>query len=183
MEQQLISIGYHASIKGGFVIYLHDSGKFKIVPSKVNSQIWGVYTDMVYVVGDFNINLLAINDIQFNSDYFDSVLAAGYLPTVTLPTRLAQHSTLIDNIFTNNLKDFTAVVLEDYISDHLATIVSADTELPRRPEKYVIVRSNDEQSKIKFDETVAHMTVASLLDLRADAEPNNSYAILENCDG
>ena len=69
---------------------------------------------MVYVAGDFNINLLAVNDTQFNSDYFDSILAAGYLPTITLPTRLLQNSTLIDNIFTNNLKDFTAVVLGDH---------------------------------------------------------------------
>ena len=60
--------------------------------------------------------------------------------------------------------------------------MSADTELPRRPEKYVTFRSNNEQSKIQFCETdhVAHMNVASLLDQRADAEPNNNYAILEN---
>ena len=58
--------------------------------------------------------------------------------------------------------------------------MSADTELPRRPEKYVTIRSNDEQSNIKFCETVAHMNVASLLDIRAEAEPNNNYAILEN---
>ena len=137
-------------------------------------------THMVYLAGDFNINLLAVNDNQFNSDYFDSILAAGYLPTITLPTRLSQNSTLIDNIFTNNLKDFTAVVLGDHISDHQAIIVSADTELPRRPEKYVTIRSKDEQSKIKFCETVAHMNVASLLNIRADVEPNNNYAILEN---
>ena len=91
-----------------------------------------------------------------------------------------KNSTLIDNIYTNNLKDFTAVVLGDHISDHQAIIVSADTELPRRPEKYVTIRSNDEQSKIKFCETVAHMNVASLLDIRADVEPNNNYAIVEN---
>ena len=195
---QLISIGHHASIKGGLVIYLHDSWNFKIVHSNKNSQIWesliieisnpcngsaptiilgNIYrppksgrneldtfntefnqvlldlqsnTHMVYGAGDFNINLLAVNDTQFNSDYFDSILAAGYLPTITLPTRLSQNSTLIDNIFTNNLKDFTAVVLGDHISDHQAIIVSADTELPRRPEKYVTIRSKDEQSKIKF---------------------------------
>ena len=137
-------------------------------------------THMVYIAGDFNINLLAVNDTQFNSDYFDSILAAGYLPTITLPTRLSQNSTLIDNIFTNSLKIFTTVVLGDHISDHQAIIVSAETELPRRPKKYVTIRSNDEQSKIKFCETVAHMNVASLLDIRADVEPNNNYAILEN---
>ena len=174
---KLISIGHHASIKGGLVIYLHDSWNFKIVHSNKNSQIWesliieisnpcngsaptiilgNIYrppksgrneldtlntefnqvlldlqsnTHMVYVAGDFNINLLAVNDTQFNSDYFDSILAAGYMPTITLPTRLSQNNTLIDNIFTNNLKDFTAVVLGDHISDHQASIVSADAEL------------------------------------------------------
>ena len=90
---------------------------------------------MVYVAGDFSRNLLAVNDISLI--LITLTLAAGYLPTINLPTRLAQHSTLIDNIFTNDLKNFTAVVLRDHIRDHQAIIVSADTELPRRPEKYV----------------------------------------------
>ena len=39
---------------------------------------------------------------------------------------------------------------------------------------------NNKRPTIKFSETVSHMNVASLLNLRADAEPNNNYAVLNN---
>ena len=38
--------------------------------------------------------------------YFNDILSAGYIPTITLPTRLFTSSTLIDNIFTANIKHF-----------------------------------------------------------------------------
>ena len=34
-------------------------------------------------------------------NFFDNILSAGYIPTITLPTRLSNNSTLMDNIFTN----------------------------------------------------------------------------------
>ena len=56
-----------------------------------------------YMCGDYNVDLLKINSLQFNENYFDSILSAGYIPTITLPTRLSENSTFIDNIFTTNL--------------------------------------------------------------------------------
>ena len=44
--------------------------------------------------------------------YFNDVLSAGYIPTITLPTRLSTSSTLIDNIFTTNIsKEVKACIL------------------------------------------------------------------------
>ena len=38
--------------------------------------------------------------------YFDDVVSNGFFPKITLPTRLSDHSsTLIDNIFTNNIDE------------------------------------------------------------------------------
>ena len=56
-----------------------------------------------YLCGDYNIDLLKVNNTQFNNDYFHNILSAGYIPKVTLPTRLSESSTLIDNVFTTNL--------------------------------------------------------------------------------
>ena len=53
--------------------------------------------------GDYNIDLLKVNSTQFNDDYFHNILSAGYIPKVTLPTRLSESSMLIDNVFTTNL--------------------------------------------------------------------------------
>ena len=53
--------------------------------------------------GDYNVDLLKLNSIPFNKIYFDNILSAGYIKKITLPTRLSENSTLIDNIFTTNL--------------------------------------------------------------------------------
>ena len=50
--------------------------------------------------GDYNVDLLKINSVQFNENYFDSIISSGYVPTITLPTRLSDNSSLIDNVFT-----------------------------------------------------------------------------------
>ena len=40
---------------------------------------------------------LKLNSTLFNENYFDNILPAGYIPKITLPTRLSENSTLIDN--------------------------------------------------------------------------------------
>ena len=46
-----------------------------------------------YMCEDYNVDLLKINSLQFNENYFDSILSAGFIPTITLPTRLRkQHA-------------------------------------------------------------------------------------------
>ena len=56
-----------------------------------------------HICGDYNIDLLKVNDLKFNEEYFHNILSAGYIPTITLPTRLSASSSLIDNILTTNL--------------------------------------------------------------------------------
>ena len=33
--------------------------------------------------GDYNVDLLKINSVQFNENYFDSIISSGYVPTIT----------------------------------------------------------------------------------------------------
>ena len=48
--------------------------------------------------GDYNVDLLKMNRLQFNENYFDSILSSGYVSTITLPTRLSDNSSLLDNV-------------------------------------------------------------------------------------
>ena len=53
----------------------------------------------VIIGGDFNIDLLKVNDKPIVSEYLDMVISHGFFPKITLPTRLSERSgTLIDNI-------------------------------------------------------------------------------------
>ena len=54
----------------------------------------------IYLCGDYNIDLLKINTKDHYNTFYNNLTAAGYLPRISLPTRITNHSaTLIDNIF------------------------------------------------------------------------------------
>ena len=72
-----------------------------------------------FICGDYNIDLLKVNDLKFNKEYFHDILSAGYILNITLPTRLSASSSLIDNIFTTNL---STDILNVHISDHQPVI-------------------------------------------------------------
>ena len=59
-----------------------------------------------YVCGDYNIDLLKVKTKNHYSEYLDEVVSQGFIPRITLPTRISeQSSTLIDNIYTNNIDE------------------------------------------------------------------------------
>ena len=84
-----------------------------------------------YMCGDYNVDLLKINSVQFNESYFDSIISSGYVPTIALPTRLSDNSSLIDNVFTSNLNNaLSAYILNVHTSDHQPVILFTDDDLP-----------------------------------------------------
>ena len=94
-----------------------------------------------YMCGDYNVDLLKINSLQFNENYFDSILSAGYIPTVTLPTRLSENSMLIDNIFITNLdNNISACILNIHISDHQPVVLFVNDD--QHPPKQNILLSS-----------------------------------------
>ena len=55
---------------------------------------------VIIVLGDFNIDLLQINDKVIIKQYFENIITLSMYPKITLPTRITDASaTLIDNIF------------------------------------------------------------------------------------
>ena len=54
----------------------------------------------IFLLGDFNINLLNYNEHQPTNEFLDSLISNSIISYILLPTRLTSHSkTLIDNIF------------------------------------------------------------------------------------
>ena len=52
------------------------------------------------LVGDFNIDLLKLNERQIFSKLFDNMCSSGFFPHITVPTRFATNScSLIDQIY------------------------------------------------------------------------------------
>ena len=132
-----------------------------------------------YMCGDYNIDLLKVNKVHSYDMYFNDILSAGYIPTITLPTRLSTSSTLIDNIFTTNIsKEVKACILNVHISDHQPILLFTDEKAPVSKSKYITIRTNSEQAKAAFCLSFRNQQVLQKLD--ADTvDPNSNYAILE----
>ena len=56
----------------------------------------------VFLLGDFNINVLNYNDHQPTNDFLDLLDSNSFIPYILHPTRITNHSkTVIGNIFSN----------------------------------------------------------------------------------
>ena len=55
----------------------------------------------VFLLGDFNVNLLNYNNHNPTNEFLDSLASNSFLPYILQPTKLTSHSKiLMDNIFT-----------------------------------------------------------------------------------
>ena len=76
---------------------------------------------MLFLLGDFNINLLNYNDHQPTNDFLDSLVSNSLMTFILHSTRITSHSkTFIDNIFSNFISNeiiFGNIMAT--ISDHL----------------------------------------------------------------
>ena len=76
----------------------------------------------IFLLGDFNVNLLNYNEHNQTNEFLDSVASNSFIPLILQPTRITSHSnTLIDHIFSNVIEpDITSGNLTVTISDHLS---------------------------------------------------------------
>ena len=82
----------------------------------------------VALAGDWNINLLLLNERLKFQKFFDELTNCSLFPKITYPTRIGnQRCTLIDNIFcklTENTSNSVAGVIWSDISDHFPCLVA-----------------------------------------------------------
>ena len=79
----------------------------------------------LYLCGDFNIDLIKYNSHNATNVFLNNLFSFGMFPLIRKPTRITcTSSTLIDNIFTNDVssKLYIGLIIND-ITDHLRTIV------------------------------------------------------------
>ena len=83
--------------------------------------------EQIFLLRDFNINLLNYNVHQSSNDFLDFLASNFIIPLILQPTILTSHSkTLIDNIFRNILSsDIISGNLTATISDHLPQFLFA----------------------------------------------------------
>ena len=136
-----------------------------------------------YVCGDYNIDLLKVKINKHYCSYFDEIISNGFFPKITLPTRIADHSsTLIDIIFTNNIDETgKSGILLNNISDHQIIFtyienMSYITEVP----KYIEIERTDPRSMQNFVRELEELNIYDRLETPLNTNPQENYATFLN---
>ena len=105
--------GLIIEIKGGCLSKTLTIGNIYRLPKTTNDSLNVFIEELSYTLsslennnnqlilaGDFNINLLKLNDNEIYSNFFDTLVSHSLYPQITLPTRFTRtNGTLIDNFF------------------------------------------------------------------------------------
>ena len=116
-------------------------------------------------------------------EYFDEVVSQSFIPRITLPTRISeQSSTLIDNIYTNNIDEReSAGILLNQISDHqmIFTLIENFSYVTQAP-KFVEIQTNDPEPIQNFVNELDELNIYNHLQTAIDSSPDvNYHTILE----
>ena len=138
----------------------------------------------VAISGDFNINLLLVNQREMYQEYFDLLISKGFLPQATLPTRFSSKSaTLIDNIFLKtkgtNIETKSAIILSK-LSDYFPLMVGIDiTKSKQSNPKYVYTQEKSSKAIHNFISDVGTQFERANFNQNLFNDPNENYNAFE----
>ena len=147
-----------------------------IISSLANENSHCIFT------GDFNIDLLKVNERIEYQEYFYLFVTNSFLPNIVLPTRLSRHNaTLIDQIFSktsSGSNENTSGILLSNMSDHLPYFCLLDilTKPAIRTPKYVRVNRNHDDSLPAFSVDVENNMTNCSFDNGFGTNPKNNLA-------
>jgi hypothetical protein len=127
--------------------------------SEVMNEIFSgidVAHNKVYVMGDFNVDLLQYHRRIPVANYCNNFFSHGLYPVISKPTRTTAFSaTLIDNIFTNDVDSITraAVIISD-VSDHYPIFIQKLNSQNNRNPVFITYRKFNDQNIQNFKEAL-----------------------------
>ena len=138
---------------------------------------------IVILAGDFNINMLKINEQENCSSCFDMLTSFSLFPQITFPTRFSNRTgTLIDNFFcclTKYTFESTAGILIKKFSDHQPYFLILDTVLKKEhTSKFVCIKVQNEAAMIKVKNDLISSEIHKKLDQSQTADINVNYDII-----
>ena len=122
--------------------------EFNLILTKLKNE-----RSNVYIMGDFNINLLNVERHAGTSEFLDLMYSFSFYPLISKPTRVQDTSaTLIDNIFCNfeNMNNFMNGILFTDLSDHFPIFCLTETQQHIEDAGYFYSRNYCERNIERF---------------------------------
>ena len=108
------------------VVYRPPQGDSNLFYDKLGEILSGIHSNKytnIFLCGDFNYNLLDLNDLQCAS-FINLIRIQSLIPLISKPTRITENSaTLIDNICVKSPINCTAGIIISDLSDHMPIFV------------------------------------------------------------
>ena len=135
------------------------------------------------LAGDFNINMLKINEQENSSNCFDMLTSFSLCPQIKYPTRFSNRTgTLIDTFFcflTRYTLESTAGILIKKFSDHQPYFLILDTILKKEhTSKFVCIKVQNEAAMIKVKNDLISSEIHNKLDQSQIGDINGNYDII-----
>ena len=131
----------------------------------------------IFLMGDFNINLLEYSNNNKVTEFVDNLLSFGQVPLILKPTRVdlnRKTATLIDNIFTNRPMSYTkAGILVTDLTDHFGVFTIIENHQQKHKPKDEYYRQISEENIIKFKNLLSQSDFSSVTSMD---DPNESYS-------
>ena len=133
-----------------------------------------------YFLGDFNVDLLKIDNDSNSSSYFDSLTSHLFVPHIIHPTRITSTTkTIIDNIFSNapNYQEGISGNLTTRLSDHLAQFLIIPDQCNHTPAKnHVYIYDIKNFDTEKFLEEIRELPFPNYK-AHHWTDPNHAFAV------
>ena len=138
----------------------------------------GTENKTVFLLGDFNYDLLKIDNDANIKTFFDTITSNLFVPHIILPTRITINTkSLIDNIFSNSL-NFNEGISGNFtisLSDHLAQFLIISEQNHKLPTKHNIYKRDTKNfDKDNFIMDLLDIEWPIILDLDRN-DPNYSF--------
>ena len=164
--------------------------KLAFIQEKIHEQYSGTHD--VQLCLDSNIDLFQISSSSHHSEYFNTLLGAGHLPLITIPTRTAEVTrhdrgsgithTLIDHIMSKRHVPPPSGVIRHYMSDHDITFSIQELGHAKQPKSEVYTQKITEAKTKTFCEL---LKAADWSQVIATSEPDVAllklHSNLEDC--
>ena len=128
-------------------------------------------------MGDFNIDLLKVDENRPTHDYLELIYSYSILPTIYKPTRITETTaTIIDNILTNDENVIKSAIIVTDITDHFPTVLTTRNTLSNSfgsTKKVTYKRIHSDTNIANFQQRLSDVKWQEILDNNdADADHN-----------
>lgn len=185
-------IKVHVSDKNSFIIgniYRSPSSNIGSTPSEQFNSFLDILSNIldqlsslnqkVYLVGDFNCDLIRFKDHPKTLEFIDKLFSCGFIQLINHPTRISQNrATLIDHCWTNYISnEYKSGILTMYLSDHFPIFHILSSKKKRLIPKTFKYRDYSTDNINSFKSLLSQLSFA---DVMQENDANLSYDLFHN---